>query len=78
MNNLELKTPLNNTQLEILNLFNRELEEKELKDIKRLIIQYFAAKANRLANQVWDEKGWTNEDMDKLAFTHLRTPYQLK
>ena len=52
MNNLELKTPLNNTQLEILNLFNRELEEKELKDIKRLIVQYFAAKANRLANQV--------------------------
>jgi len=76
MKNPALKTPLNNIQLEILNLFSRDLEENELKEIKKILVQYLAKKATRLANEVWDEKGWTQEDMERLSKTHMRTPYK--
>lgn len=65
-------------QLELLKLFSRDLSEEDLKAIKRLIVQYLAEKATDLADKVWEEKGWTNEDMDRLLDTHMRTPYQPK
>ncbi len=65
-------------QLELLKLFSRELEEEDLLAIKRMIVQYLAKKAAILADQVWEEKGWTNEDMDRLLNAHMRTPYNSK
>lgn len=76
METRELDSPLNQTQLEILRMFNTELSEEELVALKRLFVQFLAEKAKRLANQVWEEKGWTNEDMKRLAHTHMRTPYR--
>ncbi len=73
-----LERPLSNMQLELLKLFSRELEEEDLLAIKRLIVQYLAEKATRLADQVWEDKGWTNEDMNRLLNTHMRTPYKSK
>lgn len=73
-----VKQPFSNMQLELLKLFSRDLSEEDLKAIKRLIVQYLSEKATHLADKVWDEKGWTNEDMDKLLDTHIRTPYQPK
>jgi len=71
-----LKSPLNPAQLEILKLFSRDLAEEDLLAIKRLIVKYLAEKASRMADEIWQEKGWTNEDMDELSHTHLRTPYK--
>ncbi|MEZ4884565.1 MAG: hypothetical protein R3E32_07565 [Chitinophagales bacterium] len=73
-----LSSPLNPLQLEILQLFSRDLEEKDLLAIKRMIVRYLADKATQMANQVWEEKSWTNEDMERLAHTHIRTPYNSK
>lgn len=67
-----LKFPLNSQQAEILKLFSRELEKEDLLAIKRLIVQYLAEKATRIADKVWDEKGWTDEDVDKIVNTHMR------
>jgi hypothetical protein len=67
--------PLNKQQLEILKLFSRELKEEDLLAIKKLIVQYLAQKVTHLADEVWEEKGWSNEDMEKLLQTHQRTPY---
>ena len=72
---MNLKAPLNKTQLEILKLFSRDLDDVDLLEIKRLITKYLSEKSNKMANQVWDKKGWTNKDMEKLSRTHLRTPY---
>jgi len=73
-----MKSPLNNAQLEILKFFSRELSQEDLLAIKRLFVRYLADKATRLADNVWAEKGWTNEDMKKFAHTHMRTPYNHK
>ena len=28
-----------------------------------------------MADEVWEEKGWTNETMDEMLDLHERTPY---
>ncbi len=70
-----LNMPLNNAQLELLKLFSRDLEEADLLEIKRLIVKYLADKVTKMADELWEEKGWTNDDMNNLLNTHERTPY---
>ena len=71
-----LTTPLSNMQLELLKLFSRDIEDADLLALKRLIVKYLAKKASQLADNVWDEKKWTNKDMEKLLNQHERTPYK--
>ena len=71
-----LSSPLNVTQLEILKLFSRELSDTDLLALKRLMVRFLADKATRLADEAVEQKGWTKEDLDKMAHTHLRTPYK--
>ena len=71
MKNVE--SPLNKTQLEILNMFSRELTEEELIEVKRIFVKYLSKKARSLADQVWEEKGWTQADMDRMSKQHLRS-----
>jgi len=54
------------------------MEDNDLIEIKRLIVRYLAAKVTRMADEVWEEKGWTNDDMHRLLHTHKRTPYNPK
>ena len=58
-------TKLTNLQLEILKLFSREVPNNELLEIKRMLANYFAGKLTAEADKVWDEKGLTDDDMDK-------------
>ena len=67
-----IEQPLSNTQLEILKAFSYHLTEEELQDFRNTIARYFAARAIRSANQVWDEKGWTDEDVDRMLNTKMR------
>jgi hypothetical protein len=67
---------LNPMQLEILQLFSREMSTEDMQAIKRLITRYFAQKAISATNQVWDEKGWNEEDAQKMLQMHERTPYK--
>lgn len=69
---------LNAHQLEILRLFSRDLDDSDLIAIKRLIVQYLGEKVTKLADDVWDEKGWDDEDMEVLLKEHKRTPYNPK
>lgn len=78
MNNANEIKSLNKHQLEILKLFSSNLDDNDLVEIKQLIVQYLADKLTKEADRVWDEKGWTNEDMERLLNTHQRTPYNPK
>lgn len=69
-----LKRPLSNLQLELLKLFARDVSEKDLLEIKRMLVRFFAEKAMDSADQVWEEKSWTDEDAERLSSTRMRTP----
>ncbi|RMG30315.1 MAG: hypothetical protein D6730_02695 [Bacteroidetes bacterium] len=75
MSYIKFEMPLNNQQLEILKLFSRELDESDFMEIKRMIVRYLAEKLTKMADEVWDEHNWTDEDMENILQTHLRTPY---
>jgi hypothetical protein len=57
--------PLTNLQLELLKLYSTNLAQKDLVEIKRMLANYFAQRAIREADKIWEEKGLSNEDMDK-------------
>jgi hypothetical protein len=66
------KQPFTNLQLEILKLYARQVSEHDLLEIKKLLAKYFAQKAMDLADQAWDEKGWTRADEENFLNDHFR------
>jgi hypothetical protein len=65
---------LTNLQLELIKLFNYNLNEAQLMEVKSLLARYFAEKATAETDKVWEEKGLTNETMDAWLNEHLRVP----
>lgn len=68
--------PLTNLQLELLKLFQYQLEERQLLDIKELISQYMAAELDRNMDALFEAKGWGKEKIEEWGAAHLRTPYK--
>lgn len=72
------RTVFNAAQLEILDLMSYVENEDTLNEIKDMLSRYFAQKAERAIDGLWDNgllndsvmEGWKNE--------HLRTPYDGK
>lgn len=67
------KPPLSNLQLQLLQLYADGVSDEDLKNIQRLIARYFADKASAEATEVWQEKGYTAE---QLLEEDMRTPYK--
>jgi len=63
---------LNETQKEILNLFQYELPEENLLEIKDIIAEYLANELIDSANNDWNAKGLSDEDMEKWKNEHNR------
>ena len=60
-----LNYPLSNIQVELMKLFSTNLSEKDLIELKDLLSKFYAEKAITKADQIWDVKGLSNEDMEK-------------
>jgi len=54
-------------QLELLKIYSFNPEEEDLIEIKRMLGQYFAKKLRRQVDAAIEEKGITNEELDKWA-----------
>ena len=78
LNRTTMSHPLSNLQLELLKKFSREVSDEDVREIKRLISQYFGQKAIKQADQVWEEQGWNDSKANELLDAHLRTPYTRK
>lgn len=57
--------PLSNLQLELLKLYSTNLSQQELVELKKILANYFAQKAIKEADRIWDEKELSNDDMKK-------------
>ena len=57
------KVPLSNLQLEFLKLYADNVAEEDLKNIQRMIARYFAEKAIAQVDEIWDEKGYSAEQL---------------
>lgn len=69
-------TKLNAVQLHLLKMFARPMDEQDLAAIKSLLSNYYAQKVDAESVKLWDEKGMSQQTIDDLLNTHLRTPYK--
>lgn len=74
----QITTPFSNAQLELLKLFSTDLKDNDLEDLKKILLKFKFQLVTKMADEVWEEKGWTNETMDDFLNTHMRTPYKSK
>ena len=58
--------PLSNVQLELLKLYSTNLSEKDILELKDVLARFYAEKSIELANNVWQQKGYTAEDMNSI------------
>ena len=65
---------MTNLQLELIKLFNYNLSQQQLLEVKDLLARYFANNATEEADKIWEAKGLTNETMDSWLNEHMRTP----
>jgi hypothetical protein len=72
----QIKTPFSNAQLELLKLFSNDLKEQELQELKQILLTFKFKRVTKMFDEIWDEKGWTEETMTEFLNTHKRTPYK--
>ena len=71
-----INQPFSNVQLELLKAFAHGLSDSELAELKKVLAQFFAQRAIKEADRVWNEKGWTEEDAERMLQTKMRTSHQ--
>jgi hypothetical protein len=63
---------LTNIQLELLKLFQYNLPEKQLAEIKNMLAKYFAKSATEEMDKLWEDNAWNAEIMNQWTDEHLR------
>ena len=62
-------------QLELLNALNNISSEAELNEFKDLVARYFAEKAQKAIDALWDEGVINADTIEEWGAEHMRTPY---
>ena len=65
----------NEAQKMMLNLISRVQSEAELLELKQLISDYFADKAQKDIDALWDEGVLSQEKLNTICQQHNRTAY---
>ena len=73
--NLSESTKLNEMQQFMVRQFDRQLSEERQTEIKQLLSDYFAKLVDEEIDQIWEQRGMTQQDLDEALKTHRRTPY---
>ena len=74
MQNIPDSSPyFSNVQLELLKLFSKDVPDADLLEIRRLIANFYAERAIAAADAIWEEKGWTDADVDRMLNTKMRS-----
>lgn len=68
----ESSSKLSNLQLELLKLYPYDVSEEELRDIRRLLADYFADKVDAEMSRLWNENGWNQQTIEGWKDEHLR------
>ena len=63
-------------QLELMNALNSIDSEAELNEFKDLVARYFAEKAQKAIDALWDEGVINEGTIEQWGEEHMRTPYR--
>ncbi len=72
---MERKTKINSAQYEIINMLSCINSEKDVEDLKNVIVQFLNSRLQNEIDKLW-ENGTLNEDIvNGWRNEHMRTPY---
>lgn len=60
-----LSQPLSNVQKEILKLYSANLSQNELEELKTVIGRFYADKAVKNADHIWEEKKYSIDNINE-------------
>jgi len=63
-------------QLELLNALNSIKSEAELNEFKDMVANYFAMKAQKAIDGLWDNGIINEQTIELWGAEHMRTPYR--
>ena len=63
-------------QLEVLNALNTITTQEELNEFKDMLARYFADKAQKAIDALWDEGVINEQTIEEWGKEHMRTPYR--
>jgi len=63
-------------QLELLNALKNINSESDLNEFKDLIARYFASKAQKEIDALWDNGAIDEDTINQWGEEHMRTPYR--
>jgi hypothetical protein len=66
----QVQNRMTNLQFEIVKMFNYELNNNELVEIKNLLANYFQNKIDSSVDKLWTDNGWTNDTMLQILSEH--------
>jgi len=69
-------TRLTDTQRALIDWFQLEMTDVELKELNRMFTRYYADKITRAMDKLFEEKGWGPEKNEEWRNEHMRTPYK--
>jgi asparagine synthetase A len=73
MKTIGLHSPLNSTQLFVLQTFAIAKDEQEREELTSLYLDYIQKKLDKTANEFWDSQKLDNTKMEELMYGHLRS-----
>lgn len=62
MNTLKASPPLTNLQVELLSLFDMNLSEQDLIEVRRILAKFLLDKARDEAAKIWNERNYKDSD----------------
>ncbi|TDE18417.1 hypothetical protein [Dyadobacter psychrotolerans] len=67
-----IPTRLSNLQMELLKLYSYNVSENELKEIQKLLANYFSKKIDTEMDLLWEDNNWSDETIESWKSEHLR------
>ncbi|MFD2284532.1 hypothetical protein GJU39_02490 [Pedobacter petrophilus] len=69
---MEATGRLTNIQSELLKVFQYNLPDTQLRDIKEMLAKYFAESASNEMDKLWDEQNLDEQTIESWKNDHLR------
>ncbi len=70
------RTVFNKAQLEMLDIMAGIRSEEELEELKHVISEFYARRADEELDKLWQSGEWNEQALKELGEAHYRTPYK--
>ena len=66
-------TRLSNLQSELLKLYAYNVSDEQLKDIRKMLADYFAGKIDAEMDRIWEANDWDDQTIESWKSEHMRS-----